>query len=237
MSELFKNFNDIDLNYIYTDKHIHSKLTDGKSTILQIVKKSKEIGLTQIAITDHIRSDSKYFSAYCRRLRMISKISKFNILVGFETKVIDFLGNIDIRRSFLKKAKIKIVSVHRFPIGRRFYDPAQFAKKICQEIELELAIAAIKKGSFNILGHPGGMSLCTYNEFPSNFFVELILSCKREGVAFELSGKYHMPVLDTLIVLLKKYNPLVSFGSDAHSAEEVGSFVDVFKKRIISGKD
>ena len=78
-------------------------------------------------------------------------------MVGFEAKVTDFMGNIDVTSEVVTKADIAIVSVHRYPLGNKLYDASEFQKKIAQEIELELSLSAIKKRGLNVLGHPAGM--------------------------------------------------------------------------------
>ena len=227
-----KTFNDIGLDYIYSDKHIHSHWTDGEGTVLQIAKRADELCLNHIAITEHMRADSKYLSQYLDEIREANKQCKVDILSGFEAKICNFCGDIDVPHNALKKTEIKIASVHRFPFGRRLYYPQQFEKKICQEIELELSMCALRKGGFNILGHSGGMSLRAYNEFPLGFFEEIIAECKRCNIAFELNSLYHLSVLDDLIALLKKHNPFVSIGSEAHKIDEVGNCINILKEKV-----
>jgi histidinol phosphatase-like PHP family hydrolase len=231
----FKKFNSVDREYINTDKHIHSVWTDGCDTIAKIAKKAKDLGLRHIAIVDHIRKNSVYFTDYCNEIAKVAKKFTIDILTGFEAKVEDFLGNIDVSEEVVKKAQIRVASVHRFPIGRKLYLPKEFKKRICQEIELELIIAAIKSQRFNVIGHPGGMSLQIYHDFPMDFFDEIIIECKKNNVAFEINGKYHLAILKDLKRLLRKHNPFVSLGSDAHSVDDLGKYSGILRKVIFDG--
>jgi len=226
----FKRFNALDRKYLYTDKHIHSTWTDGEGSILQISQRAQEIGLKTIAITDHIRETSTYFSQYEKEIKKNRKQMSLEILAGFEAKVKNFDGEIDAPKDVLKKAEIKIASVHRFPLGRKLYSPKEFDKKICQEIELELSIAAIKKGQANVLGHPGGMSIRRYNEFSLEFFEEIISECKKQDMAFDLDCSYHAVIYPDLKPILQKYNPLISLGSDAHKLSELGGWIEILKQ-------
>jgi len=228
----FKRFNALDRKYLYTDKHIHSTWTDGEGSILQISQRAREIGLKTIAITDHIRETSTYFAQYDQEIKKIRKQMSLEILAGFEAKVKNFDGEIDAPKNVFKKAEIKIASVHRFPLGRRLYSPKEFDKKICQEIELELSIAAIKKGQANVLGHPGGMSIRGYNEFPLEFFEEIIAECKKQDMAFDLDCSYHAAIYPDLKLILQKHNPLISLGSDAHKLSEIGGWIEILKGEI-----
>lgn len=227
----FEHFNNIGLDYAYTDKHMHSNWTDGKGSILQMAKKADEVGLSCIAITEHIRADSSYFSKYIDEIKRVNKKCRVKILTGFEARVCNFNGDIDISKDALNKAQIRIASVHRFSMGGRLYYPEQFYKKMCQEIEMELAVSAVKKGRFNVLGHPGGMSLGAYGEFPVCFFEEIIVQCKKHEIAFELNSRYHSSVLKHLKPLLKKHDPFVSIGSDAHVVQEVGRCVNMLNNK------
>ena len=227
-----KRFNDIDINYIHSDKHIHSSWTDGEGTVLQITERAEELGLNHIAITEHVREDSTYFSDYLDEIEDARKQRHVDILSGFEAKISNFSGDIDVSQYALGKADIKIASVHRFPMGRKLFYSKQFEKRICQEIELELSIQALKKGGFNILGHPGGMSLIAYSEFPLDYFEEIIVECVRCNVAFEVNSFYHMSVMEEFRPLLEENNPFVSIGSDAHEIDDIGSSINIFKEKM-----
>jgi len=228
----FKRFNALDRRYLYTDKHIHSTWTDGEGSIPQIAQRAWEIGLKTIAITDHIRETSTYFAQYDKEIKKIRKQMSVEILAGFEAKIKNFDGEVDAPKDVLKIAEIRIASVHRFPLGRKLYSPKEFDKKICQEIELELSIAAIKKGQANVLGHPGGMSLRKYNEFPLEFFEEIIAECKKQEMVFDLDCSYHAAIYPDLKPILQKHNPLISLGSDAHKLSELGGWIEILKGEI-----
>ena len=68
-------------------------------------------------------------------------------------------GNIDVKPEVVQEADIAILSVHRYPLGSKLYNASEFKKNIAQEIELELSLAGLKKGGFNVLGHPGGIAV------------------------------------------------------------------------------
>jgi len=226
--EIFRRFCDIDSNFMRFDQHIHSIWGDGKAGIQQIIDKAERMGLKQIAITEHVRSESTYFNKYKREIARESAKTPVRVLLGIEARIKNFSGDVDMPKELVKKVKIRIASVHRFPFGRKLFYPDQFNKKICQEIELELAVAFLNKGGCNVLGHPGGMSLRFYKEFQLNYFEEIIAACKKNGIAFELNSAYHLPVLAQLKVLLRRHNPLVSLGSDAHDIKDIGNWIVKF---------
>lgn len=230
--KLFKKFNEIDKNYICTDKHIHTRYVDGEGTISEITKHAEALGLHQIAFTEHIRKESSYFRSYIKEIQKIRKKSVIQILAGFEAKINSFEGDIDVVSSVAAKAQVMIASVHRFPFRKKLYNPDDFKKDQCQAIELELSMVALKKSRFDVLGHPGGMSLHYFAEFPVSFFEEIIIGCRRNGIAFELNSKYHRLVLKRLLPLLKKHNPVVSLGSDAHNIKDIENSTDFLRDTI-----
>ena len=109
--KFFRKFNEIDKNYIYTDKHIHTNWTDGEATVLEMVKKAEQIGLTQIAFTEHVRSDSTYFDAYLKEVHGAAEKSSIEILFGLEAKIVGLEGHMDVPHGSLEKSDIRIASV------------------------------------------------------------------------------------------------------------------------------
>ena len=78
-----KRFNDIDEEYVLSDKHIHSTWTDGEGSVLDLVEEAKKKGLNTIAITDHIRSTSTYFDDYKKEIEEIDDKEDLNVLAAF----------------------------------------------------------------------------------------------------------------------------------------------------------
>lgn len=223
MKELkFKNFSQIDADYVLSDMHMHSTWTDGMGTIEENIIKAKSIGIKRIAATDHIRASSTYFKEYAVEIIRLRDKHLFEVYIGFEAKVNDFEGNIDVSESDLKQSEISICSVHRFPIGRKLIPASAFNVQTAQEIELELSIAAINKGGFTVMGHPGGMSIRAHKTFKVDYFEEIILACKKNNIAFDFNSSYHQDCKQDLLELFKKHDPLISIGSDAHRPEFIG---------------
>jgi putative hydrolase len=229
----FKRFNELSSTYLDTDFHLHSTWTDGKNTIQEIVNIAHKNHLNSIAITDHIRKESTYFDDYEKEIQFINSQSDIDVHVGFEAKVADFFGNIDVKREVSERADIAIVSVHRYPLGNRLYKASDFKKEIAQEIELELSLAALNKGGFNVFGHAGGMSDTHFKEFPVDFYEKIIRCCLKNEIAFDLSGRYHLKRLDVLCPLLNKYNPFISIGSDSHNIKPIGRWNRQLKEYIL----
>lgn len=220
----FPQFNELDIHSLQVDFHLHSTWTDGKNTVPEIIENAKNNGLNSIAITDHIRKQSTYFNEYKKEIELLNDQEELAVYVGFEAKIADFSGNIDVKQEVVQEADIAIASVHRYPLGSRLYDASEFKQKIAQEIELELSLAALRRGGFNVLGHAGGMSLTYFKEFPMSFYEEIILECIKNEVAFDFNGRYHSREIENLYPLLKKYNPHICVGTDSHSLNPMGKW-------------
>jgi putative hydrolase len=219
----FKTYHQLDEDYILSDMHMHSTWTDGLGTIEQNILTAKNIGLKRIAATDHIRKDSTYFENYCEEIKKLRGQLNFEIYIGFEAKVDNFEGDIDVSEKNLSLSEISICSVHRFPVGRKLIPAKAFSPDVSQEIELELSIAAINRGGFSVMGHPGGMSIRAHQQFKKEYFEEIIVACKKNEIAFDYNASYHKNVKEDLMELFKLHNPLISIGSDAHKPESIGS--------------
>lgn len=228
--DLFKRFNNISNDDLHVDMHMHSTYTDGEGSIERIIEVAEQRGLKKIAFTDHVRKQSSYVSGYFEHINRVSPRTTVELVKGVEAKVDNFAGDVDVSDEVRRNADIIIASVHRFPLGRNLYAANKFEKNIAQAIELDLALAAVKARSCDVLGHPGGMSLSNHKEFPLEYFEELIKACSESEVVFEVSSAYHKPIAGQLIPLLQKYNPLVSFSSDAHTLDRIGENCEEFER-------
>lgn len=218
---------------VVTDFHMHSTWTDGKGTVEQNVQAAREFGLKQIAITDHIRRTSDYYPDYLKAIEKFNaSMDEFEVFHGFEAKVNNFNGDLDVSEENLARAQVRIISVHRFPIGRKLIAAKAFTPDTSQDIELELSIAAIKKGGFDIMGHPGGMSLTSHGVFSKDRFEEIVVACVDNDIAFDFNGAYHTTCAEDLLDLLEKYDPKLCVASDAHRPEHIGRGATLFENTL-----
>jgi len=213
---VFKEYSKIDADYVLSDMHMHSTWTDGQGSIEENISQAKILGLKRISATDHIRSDSTYFDDYAKEIRSLREKLNFEIYIGFEAKVNNFQGHLDVSDKDLKNSEVSICSVHRFPIGTKLIPAKAFNESTAQEIELELSLAAINKGGFSVMGHPGGMSIRAHNIFKKEYFEEI-------NIAFDFNASYHQECKNELKELFKIHDPLISIGSDAHRIEFIGN--------------
>lgn len=222
-SEVFIKMRELQAYNSRMDLHMHTNWTDGENTISEMIKKADLNGLTRIAITDHIRRESDYYSDYIESVKKVSQDFNLDVYCGFEAKILNSEGDIDIPEMAYNQADIVVASVHRIPWGEKYINPKEINHKELIDIELELALSAICNKRVNVIGHSGGMSISTYGTFPEEYFERIIVECERQNVAFEFNYKYHSKYENVLKELLYKYNPYVSLGSDAHNLDRISN--------------
>lgn len=206
------------------DLHLHTTWTDGKNSIGEVIKQAEKNGLWKIGITDHIRRSSDYYSDYLKEIEESKKRSNIEIYCGFEAKIMNFSGKLDIPLEAVQKADFIIGSVHRLPSGDEYKRPKEFSYEELARLEKELSLAAIYDNeNINVLGHCGGMSLATYGRFPKRYFEEIIEACAKNDVVFEYNYKYHNDNERLIKDILTKYDPYVSVGSDAHEVAKISN--------------
>jgi len=178
--------------------------------------------MNMIAITDHIRKESDYFVEYIKEINEIRNRYHMKIYSGFEAKILDVYGNIDLPDVVSDMADIIIASVHRVPYMGKLRLPKELPFEELIDLELKLSLSAIKNSKkINVIGHSGGMSISTYGKFPEEYFEKIIYECTNNDIAFEFNYKYHQVFEDVLKRMLIEYNPYVSVGSDAHEIEKI----------------
>lgn len=223
-SEIFLRMKNLNISNSRIDMHMHTTWTDGEDTLIDMIRQTEKNRLTSIAITDHIRKESDYYLNYLKKIEDIRNNYKVKIYSGFEAKILNLKGGIDIPEEAVEKADFVIASVHRLPYAQTFKHPSELPFNELALLEKNLALVTIKNNKgISVIGHCGGMSIATYGEFPLAYFQEVIHACTDNGIAFEYNYKYHSEYEEELKKLLIKYNPYVSVGSDAHMRSKISS--------------
>lgn len=214
------------------DRHIHSRWTDGVCSVEQILQQAKESRLQQIAITDHVRRSSTYWERYLAEVRKLGSGSNPVVLAGFEAKVVDSEGNLDISPPCAERADFVIGSVHSISCDGVFIQPRELPPQVLERREFEWGVALASSGKADVLGHPGGMSLSCHGRFDQEYMARIMEACANSGTAFEINTKYHQGLLQWLLQKLHRYNPPVSLGSDAHQPAEIGTCATILQEGL-----
>jgi putative hydrolase len=212
--------------WVNRDFHVHTRWTDGKPDVSEVVRRCEERGLAEIAFTEHVRKDSSWFPRFVDDVREAATKARVRVFVGCEARIRDLDGMLDVSDDIRGCCDVVLASVHRFPgpdgapLPFSHVPEEQFAS-----IEHRLAMALLRRGGADVLAHPGGMSLRHGRGFPEESYLELAEAARAAGIAIELNASY-MKDLHGFVALLRRVDPLVSVGSDAHDLDELGACRD-----------
>lgn len=226
-------FHDLTSRHVNRDLQVHTVATDGQATIGEIVRRGEELGLAEIAFTEHVRRDSAYFPEFATEVRRTQRDTEVRLFVGVETKAQDDAGTLDVSPEVLAEADIVLGSVHRFPVGQaRFVGAREFPYVEAVRREFELALGLLRAGPIDVLAHPGGMCQRAFGQFPTELFEALMCASLERGIAIEINTSYTRD-LDAFLAVCAKVNPIVSIGSDAHTLDQLGACRGALVKRGI----
>ena len=109
----------IELSDICGDLHMHTRASDGKQTLAEMVEAAKERGLKYIAITDHSKrvtmanglNEDRLWQQWEEIDALNAEVSGIEVLKGVEVDILE-KGGLDIRDECLQDADWVVASVH-----------------------------------------------------------------------------------------------------------------------------
>ncbi len=209
------------------DLHVHTSWTDGRNTVDEMSETAIKLKLTNILFSEHSRKESKdWFNKFSNQVKSANiKFGKeCNFLIGTEVKILNKKGELDLSDKIKKECDLIMASVHRFPgeEGSIINNQGKFSKEEALVLEYELMLAAIENSDADIIGHPFGMTLKRFNsEPPWELFLKIIKKAGQYEKIFEVNFHYHKNHKELVNACIEN-NTLVSFGSNAHSTDELG---------------
>ncbi len=228
---------------VVADYHMHTKFSgDSKNELEAIVKKAIELGLVEIAITDHGPAHNGYgikksnypiLRAEIDRLNQL--YPQINILLGLEANLLGVDGEIDIDAhmwelidwvnagyhfgsNLFKDYKIHI---YNFLSG---FSPVFYKK--AKALNTQSMIQAMKKNKINMLTHPGAKG-------PID--VDAVAQVAAEtGTILEINNAHGHLTLEEIKIAMK-YPVKFAVCSDAHKIENVGRVENALDRAYIAG--
>lgn len=207
------------------DLHIHTRYSDGNSTVEEYIRSAKMQGLETICFTDHAdftttwldrcRADIADYGKKCKNLE---------VLEGMEVRARDRSGELNARDEMLDGAELVVGVVHSIPSedGLHKLDPRQFSGAELLSLEYELSLRLLCNKRVSVLGHPMSNYEKLHGRVPDRYYKNILRKARDAGKAVEISARYKNDFNGYLRLCLE-YNPLVSLGSDAHSISELGA--------------
>lgn len=217
-----------------SDYHTHTIFSHGKGTIEDNVSRAEELGLKEVAITDHglfhiIFGLRKWKLKKMREI--INEIQpKYNvkILLGVESNLMSQSGKIDIPNKYWKYFDIVLCGFHKAVFNPNFFSWLTFVFKnlfiqfthIKQGEKLikkntQALINCIKRNKIDILSH--------VNHDMKVNAVEVAKVAKEYGTMFEINCKKQHLDIETWKEVAKTGVTFV-VDSDAHEPNRVGEF-------------
>jgi len=206
-------------NDIRGDLHLHTRLTDGSSTIAEMVAAAAERSYAYMAITDHSQAlgitgglQEDELRAAHEQIRALQPLyPAMRVLCGVEVDIhID--ERLDCSDPFLESCDIVVASIH-----------SALAKP--KEIQTARLIAAINNPHVDVIAHPTGRLLGKRPGYEIDLGA-VLEACARTGVAMEVSGQPERLDLgaDGIRAAIARGVKLV-LNTDSHAADQIGGLM------------
>lgn len=230
------------------DWHLHTKFSDGQQTVPELIRASKQLDLTSIAITDHFdRYDSSLRNQNATDDELISHLhlireegekSGIKVFAGIETATGQD-GRLRLSDRVMKACDIIICSPHYVAHDDIEIVPGCVFNDRYWERYKELLLSQAENEA-DVAGHPEGylptlnmIGKTTFEErqmiraevaeryLDEPFYREYGKRLKKSGKAFEIHGASGTP-RKWVLELLSSLGVYFSIGSDAHDLPLLG---------------
>jgi DNA polymerase (family X) len=202
-------------DHIRGDLHMHSKWTDGKSTVMQMVRACKERGYQYCAITDHSKSvrvagglsaeDFKKQREEIEEAR--EKVRGITVFTGCEVDILPD-GSLDLPDPVLEQLDVIVAAVH----SKMDMTQSEMTKRV---------LKALSHPAVNILAHPTGRLINQREPFAIDL-EEVFHAAKEANVAIELNAQPdRLDVNDVHAFRAREIGVKIAINTDAHSTEQL----------------
>ena len=216
------------------DLHVHSKWSDGASSIEEVARAAQRRGYQYLAITDHSKSlriahgldESRLMKQMEEIGRVNEKLKGFQILKGTEVDILAE-GRLDFPEKVLEKFDMVVASIHS---GFK-QDRAKMTKRIIQ---------AFENPYLHIFAHPTGRLLGARDPYEVDMD-ELIEAAKKFGKVLEINAYFERLDLDDILCRkAKEMGIQVAISTDSHHPDQMWMMslgVAVAKRGWLEKKD
>jgi DNA polymerase (family X) len=201
------------------DLHTHTRLTDGSSTIAEMVRAGFERGYAYLAITDHSQAlgitggltEDELRSEHSQVRALQPEYPSMQLLCGVEVDIhID--ERLDCSDEFLESCDVVVASIHA-------------ALQKPRDVQTSRLIAAIRNPHVDVIAHPTGRLLGRREGYEIDLGAVLD-ACASRGVAIEVSGQPLRLDLDAdgIRAAIERGVPLV-LNTDSHAADQIADLM------------
>ena len=203
------------LEDIRGDLHLHTKWTDGRSTILEMVRECKERGYQYCAITDHSKAvriaggltaeDLKKQRKEIEQAR--AKVPGITTFTGCEVDILPD-GSLDLPDDLLEQLDVVIAAVH----SKMDMSQSEMTKRV---------LKALSNPTVHILAHPTGRLINEREPFAIDL-EQIFQSAREHGVAIELNAQPdRLDLNDVHLFRAREIGVKIVINTDAHSTGQL----------------
>ncbi len=185
---------------------MHTRYTDGRGSVAQLVEEAAAKGLASIAVTEHVRRRLSYdFRALVDDIREARKASAVEIFVGCEAKVLNEQGDLDAGEETLRQCDLVLAAFHSYPGDGDSY--------------LKAVIGMLNNPAVHIWAHPFRSALRGGILAGEDELDRIFAQMRRNGKIFEINARF--PPDARLVARINRFEVEYCFGSDSHHAGEL----------------
>ncbi len=220
------------------DFQMHTCWTDGRSTVSDMMHAAKQRSMTAIAITEHVNSTSSYYADFREEVVELRKrIGCLDVFYGIEVSISDYDGGLRTKLRRPVDTELVLGVVHSYPKdGGGFHRFGDLTPDQALSCELRGLSSLATNPDIDVIGHPGGTYFKRFGPFPVRRMERAFRMAADHGIAIEVNTAYCWDI-DGFLELVEAVNPRLSFGSDAHVADDVGSNCDFLQDWEQSRRD
>ena len=217
------------------DYHIHTPYSHGKHTVAENAARAKELGLKEIAISDHGFSHVAFglrrrkLDAFIADCRAATETYGFPVLVGTEANIRGVDGRSDLTEKDFEKFDRYFCGVHVFVWYDKFsdftmYGGGNFLSRKFRKTPSDKLIARNTKAYINTIKN-NPIDAITHLCFLCPADALEVAKCAADhGTYIELNSKKQHLTDEQLSEIVVKTDARFIVSSDAHAKERVGDF-------------
>jgi DNA polymerase (family 10) len=205
----------ITIKDIRGDLHVHTKETDGRQSLEEMVQGARDRGYEYVAITDHSKRVTMARGLDAKRLaKQVEAIDKLNgktrgitILKGIELDILED-GSLDLPDDILKELDLTVCSVH-------------YNRNLSRKRMTERIIKAMDNPHFNIFSHPSGRLIGERKAYEVDL-EEVMKAARERGCFLELNAHPdRLDLDDHNCKMAKDMGLMVVIATDAHNTPDL----------------
>ena len=222
----------VELKQIRGDLQMHSKESDGATTIEEMAMAARAMGYGYIAITDHSKRvsmsglDGAALRDQWKRIDALNRsLDGFRVLKSVEMDILEN-GKLDLPDDVLAEADYVVATIH--------YGLNQPERQLTDRV-----LGAIASPHVDAIGHPTGRIVGKRDPYPLDFDA-ISKAAAQTGCLLELNGSERMDLPDNLAMAAKAAGCRFVLSTDSHDPKHLGLMryaVDLARRAGLEAKD